>query len=572
MQLIETLIEPLGWTLLHFVWQGLLVGVLHETALLIAARRSPHCRYTVSLTALLSIIALPIVTFVTLSTGAPVAASAPGATHEVAIAASALLTTTQPALPHLLQAWLPYIVLAWLAGVVTLSLRFGIGLYALRRLAQNADYAAVSDWLNDELARLSVRMGIARKVRIALSTRVSSPLVVGWLKPVIFLPLSAATGLDHNQIRMVLAHELAHLRRHDHVVNFLQVVVETVLFYHPVVHRISRALREQREQCCDDTAAGISGDALEYARVLARLEEMRQRERAHVLALGIAEQELYVRIQRLVGAPTHNRQAHWLPVTLIGFAAILATARSPDFNAPLLPDFFAESSQRYRIALELPAITQREYRPISAGANENLPPQLRETEPTPASVTNSITDTPIANMMAKPKIVENSERVLAAEKIAVIETKESEPAEMVSKPSTTPVAIGGGELLHAEEPVYPRRALRYGEEGQVLLEFTITPQGSVSDAQVIEATPRGMFENAALQAIHGWRYQAFTEDGEPVARRARQLMEFRLGSERRRRSGTPASGECKEQTGTRLCRAPHSDETELRVLKDSPVH
>jgi len=578
MQVINTVIEPLGWTLLHFIWQGLLIGLLHELALLATAQRSPQLRYGISLTALLLTLVVPLATFALLaldfSNGAPVSGAAI-ATQEAlhtALPPAAANSGIVPSLEYLL----PYIVALWLIGVVALSVRFGIGLYSLRRLAANADFAAVSDWMRDELARLSQRMGINRPVRIALSTRVNSPLVVGWLKPVIFLPLSAATGLDHHQIRMVLAHELAHLSRHDHFVNFLQVIVETILFYHPAVHRISRSLRQEREQCCDDMAASISGNALAYARVLAQLEEMRQKERTHVLALGIAEQELYFRIQRLVGTPSRSRPDRWLPLMLIGLLAAFAASRTPDLNAPLLPGFLDAPPKRQRVALALPeATSSRTFRPIQdmrredaekktlvASAPGEIPhagkPDVQPTI-TGGRETLRVTSEPLhgstsAEMETIPQAVSISPRAPV----------EAEAGMENTAAQFAPLVTSGGELVHAEKPVYPRRALRQGEEGQVLLEFTITPEGKVVDASVSNASPRGRFEAAALHAIRQWRYQPFTENGEPVARRASQVLEFRLAAPGPR---TGAS-ECKEQTGSRLCRAVQSDTTSLRILKD----
>lgn len=578
MQLIHTLIEPLGWTLLHFVWQGLFVGLVHELALLATSRRSPQVRYAISLAALFAVLAAPLLTFAWLAfeTAAPVPLLGSNVELPVgAVLAANAAAFTQPFVQSV-ESGLPYVVVLWMLGVTALSLRFGIGLYSLRHLAACADYDAVSDWMKDELARLVRHMGITRPVRIALSTRVSSPLVVGWLRPIIFLPLSAATGLDHHQIRMVLAHELAHLRRHDHFVNFVQVVAETVLFYHPVVHRISRSLRQEREQCCDDMAAEISGNALAYARVLAQLEEMRQREKRHVLALGIAEQELYVRIQRLVGTPSRTGPDRWLPMMVLALAAVLALTRTPDFDAPLLPEFLSPVNERVQIGLDLPAVTSRPYRPIGGEDAELARPDTGEARPAvsrdiPAAET--ATTSPVAQAGKADMKAEAGKDQTGTTKSAAATVKPSAPRveaadEPVPARSDNAPVLTGGALLHAAEPVYPRRALRVGTEGRVLMEFTITAEGNVVDAAVVEAEPRGLFDSAALQAIRQWQYQPFSRDGVPVARRASQVLEFRLHAEPVRRGGTSSAGECQEQTGTRLCRANQAGTTELRVLND----
>ena len=118
------------------------------------------------------------------------------------------------------------------------------------------------------------------------STLVEVPMVIGWLRPVILLPVAATTGLSSEQLEAILAHELAHVARRDYLVNLLQSVVETLLFYHPAVWWVSNQIRVEREHCCDDIAVAVSGNVLVYARALTELEELRGRSPAPSLALG----------------------------------------------------------------------------------------------------------------------------------------------------------------------------------------------------------------------------------------------------------------------------------------------
>ena len=101
------------------------------------------------------------------------------------------------------------------------------------------------------------------------------PTIVGCLRPVILLPASVVTGLPASHLDAVLAHELAHVRRHDYLVNVLQSLVETLLFYHPAVWWCSRQIRIEREHCCDDLVVEACGDRVVYAHALAQLEELR---------------------------------------------------------------------------------------------------------------------------------------------------------------------------------------------------------------------------------------------------------------------------------------------------------
>jgi hypothetical protein len=118
-------------------------------------------------------------------------------------------------------------------------------------------------------------MGATRAVRVLISSAAESPSVTGWIRPVILLPASTLLGLTPEQLEAVLAHEIAHIRRHDYLVNLLQTLVETLLFYHPAVRWASSRIRRERELCCDDAAVREYGDAIDYARALAKLERIR---------------------------------------------------------------------------------------------------------------------------------------------------------------------------------------------------------------------------------------------------------------------------------------------------------
>src|SRR5262249_33339444 len=138
------------------------------------------------------------------------------------------------------------------------------------------------------------------------SAAVKALMVIGWIRPLILLPLTAMTGLAELQLQAILAHELAHIRRHDYLVNLLQTTVETILFYHPAVWWISHQIRIERENCCDDQAVEVCGDTVGYARALAQLEELRLQmpERAIAATVGT----LLQRIQRLL-EPEESKHA-----------------------------------------------------------------------------------------------------------------------------------------------------------------------------------------------------------------------------------------------------------------------
>ena len=229
-------------------------------------------------------------------------------------------------------------MVAWLAGVTVLSARLCAGWLFLQRLRLRATQPVAAAW-EAALRRLAARLRVSRPVRLVESTLVEVPSVVGWLRPVILLPASMLGGLTLGELEALLAHELAHIRRHDYLVNLVQTALETLLFYHPAVWWASRAIRHEREACCDDIAAAACGDRLHYARALAHMEELRVA--SPRLAVAASGGSLAHRIARLLGVPTPqaNRSAWWVLASLAfialagiwldGFSAVNAQDASP---------------------------------------------------------------------------------------------------------------------------------------------------------------------------------------------------------------------------------------------------
>ena len=143
-------------------------------------------------------------------------------------------------------------------------------------------------------------------------------MVVGWLKPALLVPGAVLSGLTPQQVEAIIAHELAHIRRHDYLVNFVQTAVETLFFYHPAVWWVSRIVRTEREHCCDDLAVVACGDAVLYARALTAIEALRQEPIG--FALAVTGSPLMARVRRLLGVKSPR------PVSSSGWIVALVTA------------------------------------------------------------------------------------------------------------------------------------------------------------------------------------------------------------------------------------------------------
>lgn len=358
----------LGWALVHFLWQGVLVALLYACFASLARGAGARARYLAACAALALMLALPAATFglrLRQTKGAPAPElSAAGESRADPARARARAEARGESAPPpparearddageeaaTLRGWaaarvdalVPWLVFAWALGVLAFALRTWLGWLAVRRLRASA--RACAGPAVETLARLARRLRLARAVGLWQSALVEVPTVVGFLRPAVLVPASALTGLTPRQLEAVLAHELAHIRRHDYLVNLLQTAVETLLFYHPAVWWVSKQARAEREHACDDAAVAATGDALTYARALAALETLRQRPGpAPALALAADGGSLMRRITRLVhrDATTARSPLPGLALLLVLICGAAAAARA------LAPPETAETRDR----------------------------------------------------------------------------------------------------------------------------------------------------------------------------------------------------------------------------------
>lgn len=306
-------LRTLGWTLLHFVWQGAAVAALFAVAS--AVCRTASARYALAVSALVLMMMAPLVSFTWLSRGTTpaVRSGTPGgllwavraAPHPAAFATSGAPAGESLGGPPKVMLGL---VEAWFLGVVLLSLRTAGGLLLIERMRRR-EIKPVAAALYEKCLKLQRKMGLERIVRYCECARLDAPAVLGWFRPVVLLPVRALTGLNEEQIRAVIAHELAHIRRLDSFVNLFQIAAETLFFYHPAVWWVSQRIRAEREHCCDDQAIAICGDAVNYARALTLMEEWRTAPALMMAANRSPLAERVVRVLGLNGATGRTRMA-----------------------------------------------------------------------------------------------------------------------------------------------------------------------------------------------------------------------------------------------------------------------
>lgn len=289
----------LGLTLGHFLWEGLALALLLFTV--IKFFRSAETRYSLAVCALAAMLISPIATFTILlrapqSRGPAVAASkAVQATPPISTTANRLDESTAPT-PYWSATWPTWCTCIWFGGVLLLSMRTLGGWIVLRRLQRDGAEPLPAE-LVQKCRMLEQRLGLKRRILYLRSKIVDAPSAIGWLRPIVLVPMCAISGLSAVQLEAVIVHELAHIRRLDCFINLFQIAAETLLFYHPAVWWVNRVIRNERENCCDDISVEICGNATEYARALTMLESART---APTWALSAMGGDLKARVMRLL--------------------------------------------------------------------------------------------------------------------------------------------------------------------------------------------------------------------------------------------------------------------------------
>jgi beta-lactamase regulating signal transducer with metallopeptidase domain len=273
----------LAWALLDFVWQGALIGCVAAMLLGLLGKARPQWRYLVACSALLLCAALPLAGMLARVLGQAEAGSAmtlPPALLQALPSTSAPDSLHAAAAPaawgvsgwrEFVQPRLPLVILCWSAGAALMALRLLLGLAWVRRRSRPGAYRLDPEW-QTVLDRLAARLGIGRKVILGLVDDLASPVTAGCLRPLVLVPASLASGMAPQLLEALLAHELAHVRRHDYLINLIQSAIEILLFYHPAVWWLSHRIRVERELIADDLGASALGEPRRLALALSELD------------------------------------------------------------------------------------------------------------------------------------------------------------------------------------------------------------------------------------------------------------------------------------------------------------
>ena len=459
---------------------------------------------------------------------------------------------------------LPLLVLLWGVGVAIVAIRALREWRALARVAR--DWATSSDELDGMLAGLARHFRFMRRIRVLVSERIDTPMLIGWIKPIVLLPTAVALGFPRQQVELILAHELGHLRRYDHLVNLGQALLETLLFYHPVVHWISREVRNERELCCDMLVLRLTaGEPREYARTLAALEELRQP--SVQVALAATGGVLLERVRRIVGMPAPRLRvdrpsaARWMVVAMLFAVAVSMTLRVE-----------RAGQIRYVAGLTADWLTQPDVRvlPLAALTVPFERPHLRLAEMAPLVADRSAIASPTVDMHPATRPLASATVAKAVAAVVAPDTDSSRPLP-VATPGTQPTAqaeastspaaareaaavvsspvLKAPVATHIVSPVFPSTWRR--EDGRVDASFQIGSDGSLRDIRVADNGAGAAFVRAAERALKQWRFDPASLSGD---RSKRFQQSFVFAATAQRGANARPENTCVTSTGSLICR------------------
>ena len=393
-------VEATAWTLIHFCWQATVIAGAYRMVSVAFTRRASQTRYVLALSALMAMLAASVFTFAwqmrssespavftatssaaanTLSSGDYPRMVAPGITPSSQAAAGGSRFVQS------LPSFMGWIDAFWVLGVLALSVRGLGGWWLIHRLRVTATTEAPHAVIK-AFQRISHALGLRRSALLRVSSAIAGPITVGAVRAMVLLPISAVTLLGPDEIEVVLAHELAHVRRADYLWNLVQTLVETLFFFHPAVWWISSRVRHERELCCDDLALKVCPNPVVYASALFHLEEHRARQMTLAMALDGHQsgQTLRMRIARILGESIpHGANGSVRPFSAAAVlaAVIVLLLPAPQVIADLRP---AQTPAASVIVAQAPGVVATPVAPkVSTPAEPKLHPSPA---PAPAPV------------------------------------------------------------------------------------------------------------------------------------------------------------------------------------------
>lgn len=316
----ENISSALGYTLLHSLWQGALI-VLVFWLLSLGIKQSRH-KYNLAIGSLMLLLTVSGFTFYYLYQ--PVRSFGPVETHSFLTGETLWIEASSAAKQSLWDSLLVFInsnidqvAALWSLGVVFLLGRMSLGLFFIERLKKTS-LPLISEKAQELMQRIRGQVGLSGTVKLAETREITAPVTVGWLKPMILFPVGMLSGLSVQHLEAILAHELAHIKRNDYLVNIFQSFAEVLFFFNPFVWILSSRIRAERENCCDDIAMEVCGNRLVVAKALVQVADYAV---PFAMAFGKKNDSLLTRVKRIAGV---NPSGYFNPANVLGVLFVMS--------------------------------------------------------------------------------------------------------------------------------------------------------------------------------------------------------------------------------------------------------
>jgi TonB family protein len=559
--------NSLSITLLHFLWQGTVLALFLSAALKLISNKYANLRYNLSILTLMLCLITPIITyFIVYKTQL---------THTpVFVSGNNLLSNLELST----VSYLPLLSIIWLMGVSYLSMGYCKALLSIYKLPKT-QVSEPEQWLNELFISIKQSLYVSQNVRLLVSKLVDVPMVIGWLKPVILVPVNMVSGLTNEQLKLLIAHELAHVKRYDYFINLIQSLVEVFLFYHPAVKWISKQIRIDREYCCDDIAVKNQNIKIDYAKALLNAEELRPNT-IPSMAMAATGGDLKSRVSRVVGE--HTCTPKYAKSGLAGLLGLFVVSlifssykvvgmvQSKDITelAPLKNISLVKSQPKQVvkvIASHINAKTKKNHDikkqlPVAELSKKNKKINDDKTIKNNKSSVDKA-DTPnldkdkVAIKLNELKIKPNKKLIdelikqpesrknyghlpldVSAIKEDVIQNIAMLTNDQLDKKDNITLAtkkvieeyaplVIPPKTLKMVNPIYTESAQRRGYKGDVVIEFTVDLTGKATDIEFVGETKRHL-KRAVRKAIKKWEFSPGTVNGNEAVMRETKLFSF----------------------------------------------
>lgn len=367
----ESLIEAIGWTVLHSLWQGTIIALLVGVLAAFIQKQSAVIRYWTALGGMLATLIWAGITFVNIYLAVE------NQTAEVYTIIHMEGVEQVVVSPENKWSWftnyfetqLPLIVTLWMLGMSVFALRFLGGLAYVRYLRASSQPVTNTDILS-LFDRLKDKVSVHFDVLLGTSTKIFVPITMGLVKPIVLLPAGTLLALSPTQLEAVIAHELAHIRRRDYLVNIFQSLVEVIFYYHPAVWWLSAQVRQERENCCDDLAVAACGDDLAYAKALLSLQAYAKGAPAFAMAFSNKKDHLLNRVKRILNHPINrNRIMEKFSMATLVLICLLVLSMRGNNTEPKVASFeegkhtLIESKDHREMVVEVIADNEQNFGP-----------------------------------------------------------------------------------------------------------------------------------------------------------------------------------------------------------------